>query len=611
MLRGKLTAGLAVIAALVAGSAFGSSSAAAAANDGYKVPSRSGGAWASGAFVLGWDTPRYAEFANYRQRPLDVVSTFPSRATWDDFIEPGPAYSTFTGQPYTMVYGIPPIPEEEDASLDQCAAGDYNDKWTTFGHTMTDAGLGSSIIRLGWEMNGRWFRWGADADAVAYAECFRQVVTTVRAVAPNLKFDWNVNRGASNGISDTEELQNVAYPGDAYVDIIGVDTYDSWVDWNWALNDPEQGMNAWLAFAREHGKKLSFPEWGLYTTTFENGDPAPGHGDQPDYIQHMYDFFRVNAADIAYEAYFSNDNNDGRNSLWNPVQMPLASAKYKQLYKTTTTPPGVTSIQDTARGTGVGQVQFSANWGQCTGTTCAKVSDRSYVWTATPGSTATVRFTGSRFRWFGMREPFSVIATVAIDGGTPVDVDPYVPNASVGSDQLYVSPVLAEGTHTVVITMTDRRNEDSQGGSSITFDRIDVASGLRTIQDTARGSGPGQVQFSANWGLCTTTCGKVSDRSYVWTATPGSTATVRFTGSRFRWFGMREPFSVIATVAIDGGTPVDVDPYLANAGISSEQLYVSPVLAEGTHTAVITMTNRRNGASTGGSSITFDHADVN
>jgi hypothetical protein len=460
---------IAAIAAMAAGSAFASTSAAAAGNDGYKVPSRSGGAWASGVFVPGYDTQRYAAFGQYRQRPLDLVSTFPSRATWNDFIQPGPAYSSFTGQPYTMVYGIPPIPEVEDASLDQCAAGEYNQKWKTFGRTLTSAGLGSSIIRLGWEMNGAWFRWGGDA--VAYRDCFRQVVTTVRAVAPNLKFDWNVNRGQSNGIPDTYDVQNVAYPGDEYVDIIGVDTYDSWVDWNWALNDPEQGMNAWLAFAREHGKKLSFPEWGLYTATYEDGTEAPGHGDQPGYIQHMYDFFTANAADIAYEAYFSNDGNDGRNSLWNPVDMPLASARYKKLYKTAT---GVTSIQDTARGTGVGQVQFSANWAQCT-TTCAKVPDGSYVWTATPGSTATVRFAGTRLRWYGMREPFSVIATVAIDGGAPVDVDPYAATASSSSEQLYVSPVLSGGVHSAVITMTSRRNPASTGGSSITFDHADAS----------------------------------------------------------------------------------------------------------------------------------------
>jgi len=36
--------------------------------------------------------------------------------------------------------------------------------------------------------------------------------------------------------------------------------------------------------------------------------------------------------------------------------------------------------------------------------------------------------------------------------------------------------VLTEGAHTAVITMTSRRNANSTGGSSITFDRAEVIS---------------------------------------------------------------------------------------------------------------------------------------
>jgi len=481
---GRAAAPLVAIAVAAAGMAFGGTSAMAAADEGYKLPSLSGGAWASGVFVRGFDTERYAEFARYRGRPLDVVTTFPGRWTWEDFTEPGEAYSSFTGQPYTMAYSIPPIPDgDTSTTMAGCAAGQYNSRWTTFGHTLVDADLGSSIIRLGWEMNGSWFHWGGEAKganaqrhAVEYRDCFRQIVTTVRQVAPDLKFDWNVNRGTSEGIPNGDDVKNLMYPGDDVVDIIGVDTYDSWVDWDWALNG-DQGMNEWLAFARQHNKKLSFPEWGLYTDTWEDGTPAPGHGDQPDYIQHMYDFFAANASDIAYESYFSNDDPDGRNSLWNPVEMPNGSARYQALYKTTTPPPaGTSTIEDTAKGTTVGKVQFSANWSQCT-TTCTKVPDNSYVWTATAGSTATVRFSGRQMKWFGMKEPFSVIATVAIDGGAAVDVDPYAATASASSVQLYATPVLSEGTHTAVITMTNRRNPASTGGNSITFDRAEIISG--------------------------------------------------------------------------------------------------------------------------------------
>jgi len=258
-----------------------------------------------------------------------------------------------------------------------------------------------------------------------------------------------------------------SYPGDGYVDVVGVDSYDAWADWNWQLTGDE-GLNDWLAFALAHGKKLSVPEWGLFVTSNH------GNGDNATYIQNMYNFFRANAANLAYEAYFNEPADYIGDSLSNPVQMPLASAKYKSLYRA----PGeiTTPIEDTATGTTSGRVQLSANWGQCT-TTCANAAtDQSYLWTATAGSTATVRFKGHQLTWFGMKEPFSTIATVSVDGGAAVDVDPYAATASAGTVALYTSPVLAEGSHTAVITMTSRRNSASTGGSSITFDRAQILS---------------------------------------------------------------------------------------------------------------------------------------
>src|SRR5215213_969310 len=129
-----------------------------------------------------------------------------------------------------------------------------------------------------------------------------------------------------------------------------------------------------------------------------------------------------------------------------------------------------TSIQDTAQGTGVGQVQFSSGWNACSGN-CARASDNSFRWTSTAGSTATVRFSGHQIALFGMKEPWAYIGTVAIDGGTAVDVDYYAPAVSAATVQVYSSPVLTEGTHTLVLTMTNRKNAASTGGQSITFDR--------------------------------------------------------------------------------------------------------------------------------------------
>ena len=52
-------------------------------------------------------------------------------------------------------------------------------------------------------------------------------------------------------------------------------------------------------FAREHGKGLSIPEWGL-------ASPADGGlGDNPFYIEKMRSFFEANADVLVLESYFS------------------------------------------------------------------------------------------------------------------------------------------------------------------------------------------------------------------------------------------------------------------------------------------------------------------
>ena len=206
----------------------------------------------------------------------------------------------------------------------------------------------------------------------------------------------------------------------------------------------------------------------------------------------MYDFFAANASRIGYEAYFNEREDYIQDSLYDPVQMPAASAMYQSLYK----PPSNSGmvIEDTQQGTTTGTVQFSAtctanctpaeilkgkvftsNWRQCAAD-CANAPDGSFKRTTTTTAAATVRFTGRQIKWIGMKEPSSAIATVAIDGGTATDVDPYSSAASNGTAVLYTSPMLTQGNHTLVITMTTRRNTASTGTKSITFDRAEILS---------------------------------------------------------------------------------------------------------------------------------------
>jgi hypothetical protein len=312
------------VAALAAVLGFSGSANAAPAKwcpPAYSPPIRSGLPWASGIFDDSWTQSDYTAFGKWRGSKLDVAVSWPVRDHWEDFTEPNENYDSFAGSPWTMSFGIPPIPQDGTATLADCAAGKYKAHWETFARTMKSYHLDRSIIRLGWEFNGSWYVWGGDAEG--FVGCWKQIVTTVRRIAPGLHFDWNVNRGSSDGLPGDEVLK--AWPGDQYVDIVGIDSYDWWSTIDDQFNGA-YGVNYWLKFAKAHGKKLSIPEWGVTP-----GNPN-GNGDDPVYIKAMFDFFKKNHRDIAYESYFNWNGTDTAGSLYDPVQAPKASQMYKHLY---------------------------------------------------------------------------------------------------------------------------------------------------------------------------------------------------------------------------------------------------------------------------------------
>ncbi len=209
-----------------------------------------------------------------------------------------------------------------------CAAGSYNSKWRQFGQNIKAAGLDDeTIIRLGWEFNGNWYKWQA-RDPQQFARCWRQIVTSAESVAPALRWDWNVNRGRGQSVADAR----LAYPGDAYVDIVGVDSYDAWpgardeVGWQAQYSGP-YGLKFWADFAAAHGKKLSVGEWGNSTGPVASGQSG---GDNPFYIAKMVNFFRSQGGNLAYEAYFNESAPYFAGAIFAPTQVPAAAAQYRR-----------------------------------------------------------------------------------------------------------------------------------------------------------------------------------------------------------------------------------------------------------------------------------------
>jgi hypothetical protein len=240
--------------------------------------------------------------------------------------------SNWQGSPFTMVWGVPMLPCGAPAT--QCstnvsdynlvASGGANSYFETLAKNLIAAGFGSSYIRLGWEFNADWMGWaicnedgsGLTSWASDFVPAFRNIVTAMRSVSgANFKFIWNpIN--SSNASCAGANLENF-YPGDAYVDMVSLDTYDGiggtvsdasrWTDMangvntgGWTAVKPDSiggtsfpgyGMNWLAAFGREHDKEIGLPEWGLEDSG-ENG----GGGDDAYFINQMATWIKANAS---------------------------------------------------------------------------------------------------------------------------------------------------------------------------------------------------------------------------------------------------------------------------------------------------------------------------
>ncbi|MGH2943213.1 MAG: glycoside hydrolase family 26 protein [Solirubrobacteraceae bacterium] len=276
-----------------------------------------------------------ARFETNVGRPVVTVHDALARENWANLSNPTWFVNQWNASAYRqrVLYSVPMLPDS-GGTLAEGAKGAYNGYFRTLAQRFVAAGAGSAVLRIGPEFNGFWFRWSITAanSGASYAAFWRQIVTTMRAVpGANFKFDWCANNGSSwvNG----QQLQaESAYPGDAYVDYIGLDVYDqSWGPnhaspaGRWSeLYYQRNGLRWHRDFAAAHGKPMTFPEWGL-----ANRADGYGGGDAPYFIEQMYEWIRTN--NVAYHMYFEHTDGSGDYALFSGGA-PNASLRFVELF---------------------------------------------------------------------------------------------------------------------------------------------------------------------------------------------------------------------------------------------------------------------------------------
>jgi Glycosyl hydrolase family 26 len=180
------------------------------------------------------------------------------------------------------------------AALAAAAAGAEDARFRALGALLVKDGYADAIINLGREMTGAWYDWSEQrcprAEPDCYALAWRHAVDAMRSVpGQHFRFLWTVFPDTAAAID--------AWPGAAYVNLVGTDVYDWYggpdgtyphtasgqldhdARWHEILTQP--GGLDWLArLSQLTGKPIAIPEWGLDFHTF-------GGQDDPAFITRM------------------------------------------------------------------------------------------------------------------------------------------------------------------------------------------------------------------------------------------------------------------------------------------------------------------------------------
>ena len=246
-----------------------------------------------------------------------------SDPTWLDPADGWPAWqSSVPGRHLLITVDMLPTPPEGGTvSLAECASHAYDSHWITLAQNLVAWNLGNAILRLGHEFNGNWYPWAAfvpPSTPAQYAGCFQSMVTAMRGVTgQQFTFNWNVYDvsytfyGTTTQATPTEQASAWSVILDAKA--------------------TQYGLTYFANFARQHGKPLTFPEWGVWNTSSGHGG-----GDDPAFIQNMHDFIFDPANGVAWHDYFNVHSTDGYDhELYSPgdtTAFPRSAAKFLALF---------------------------------------------------------------------------------------------------------------------------------------------------------------------------------------------------------------------------------------------------------------------------------------
>lgn len=328
--------------------------------------------------IYNWDIPggpgNIALFEQWLGKSVDLAEAFVDPSTWAGVADPswqtvdwGQWVAGRAGR--NFIYSVPVLigpwdrsgPDgipgnADDVSYAKLNNGDFDAHFQGLADNLVAKGLEDAYIRLGWEMDGGWYTWRAEdwvaADKTGFKNAFSHIVGVMRARQPSATWKFILNPTTNNW--GPNYLSDI-YPGDGVVDLIGIDVYDqTWVAGGYpyqsgdtslqrearqdaAWNDLVVYMDRVRDFAILHSKPMCIPEWGVCTRPDDHGG-----GDDPRFIQRMYDYITNAGNNVEFHSYFNVSFSGDINarltqsvtgdSPSGPTTFPQAAQRFKELF---------------------------------------------------------------------------------------------------------------------------------------------------------------------------------------------------------------------------------------------------------------------------------------
>jgi len=274
---------------------------------------------------------RIASFEKFVGRKVERTVDALNQQTWSELRSSIPwVISCWKGSGIALTLSVPMLTFRDPGTLAEGVAGKYDDVFSKTAQKLVADGYANAVIRIAWEFNGDWMPWRADRDPAAYVQYFQRIVRLMRATpGQQFKFEWTPNHGRHK--IDPSSV----YPGDDFVDIIGMDVYDE--IWSENFRDPVKrweyyrdqpfGLKWHRDFAVSHGKPIAYSEWGV-----GNKQDGHGSGDDPYFVQQMAKW--ISETRPVYQSYWD-DPTSSYDAELSTGRFPRSAAAFKEAFSDT------------------------------------------------------------------------------------------------------------------------------------------------------------------------------------------------------------------------------------------------------------------------------------